>query len=99
MSSSKRAGLGFSDRSISGMTAIFSHNSRSHSDETTEAQPLALDGLEADERRRLAGFQHRLSEKISDRDIEAFWNKSVIDLYFGNGAQLRAFFFRRCLRI
>jgi hypothetical protein len=36
-----RAGLGFSDRSISGMTAIFFHNSRSDSDETTETQPLA----------------------------------------------------------
>src|ERR1022692_204537 len=36
-----RAGSGFSDRSISGMTAIFSHNSRSNSDETTETQPLA----------------------------------------------------------
>jgi hypothetical protein len=36
-----RAGSGFSDRSISGMTAIFFHNSRSDSDETTETQPLA----------------------------------------------------------
>jgi hypothetical protein len=36
-----RAGLGFSDRSISGMTAIFFHDSRRDSDETTETQPLA----------------------------------------------------------
>jgi hypothetical protein len=37
----ERGGLGISDRSISGMTAIFFHNSRSDSDETTETQPLA----------------------------------------------------------
>jgi len=36
-----RAGSGFTDRPISGMTAIFFHNSRSISDETTETQPLA----------------------------------------------------------
>src|SRR5258708_21032332 len=36
-----RGGLGISDRPISGMTAIFFHNSRSISDETTETQPLA----------------------------------------------------------
>jgi tetratricopeptide (TPR) repeat protein len=36
-----RGGLGISDRSISGMTAIFFHNIRSISDETTETQPLA----------------------------------------------------------
>jgi hypothetical protein len=37
----ERCGSGFSDRPISGMTAIFFHNSRSIPDETTETQPLA----------------------------------------------------------
>src|ERR1039457_6655250 len=35
-----RAGLGFSDRSLSGGTAIFSANRRSSTDETTQTQPL-----------------------------------------------------------
>jgi hypothetical protein len=36
----RRAGLGFSDKSLSGRTAIFSANRRSSTDETTETQPL-----------------------------------------------------------
>src|ERR1019366_3259859 len=35
-----RGGLGFSDRSLSGGTAIFSANRRSSTDETTQTQPL-----------------------------------------------------------
>src|ERR1039458_1560811 len=38
--SAVRAGLGFSDRSLSGGTAIFSANRRSSTDETTQTQPL-----------------------------------------------------------
>jgi hypothetical protein len=37
----RRGGLGISNRSIFGKTAIFFHNSRSDSDETTETEPLA----------------------------------------------------------